>query len=233
MPAEVARRFEELTGLELRGGWGMTETCAAGSLIPPGARAGKPGAIGVPAPGVEMKVVGLDDASTDEPPGEIGEIAIRGPSIFSGYWNRPDANESAFHDGWFLTGDLGFMDEDGFFFLVDRRSDLILSGGFNVYPQMVEQAIYEHPAVGEALVIGVPDDYRGESAKAYVTLREGAEPFTLEELQAFLDGRLGRHELPRALEFRAELPRTPVGKLSRKDLREEEAAKSSGKDAAA
>ena len=119
---------------------------------------------------------------------------------------------------------MGYRDEDGFFWLVDRKGDMIISGGFNVYPQMVEQAIYEHPAVAECTVIGVPDDYRGESAKAFVSLRAGAEPFTLEELRAFLDGRLGRHELPRALEFRESLPRTPVGKLSRKALKDEEAA---------
>ncbi|MGM0584208.1 MAG: AMP-binding protein [Pseudomonadota bacterium] len=223
LPVEVGRRFKALTGHELLGGWGMTETSPAGTNIPPGASESHPGTIGMPMPGIDMKIVDHDDPSRDLPPGEIGEIAIRGPNVTPGYWNRPDATEASFEDGWFLTSDIGKMDEDGFFYLVDRKADLILSGGFNVYPQMVEQAIYEHPDVAEVLVIGVPDDYRGESAKAFVTLREGAGPFSLEDLQAFLKDRLGRHEIPRALDFRDELPRTAVGKLSRKELRQEEA----------
>ena len=224
LPVEVGRRFRKLTGIELLGGWGMTETSPAGTGIPEGAASARPGTVGVPLPGIEMRIV--DHAAPDRElsPGETGEFAIRGPNVFKGYWNRPEATAEAFHGDWFLTGDVGYMDEDGFLWLVDRKSDLILSGGFNVYPQMVEQAIYEHPAVEECLVIGVPDDYRGESAKAFVTLRAGAEAFTLEDLRSFLDGRLGRHEMPRGLEFRESLPRTPVGKLSRKALRDEAAA---------
>jgi long-chain acyl-CoA synthetase len=225
LPVEVGRRFEKLTGLELGGGWGMTETSPAGTAVPPGAAAAKPGTIGLPLPGLEMKIVDLEDHETDLPVGETGEIAIRGPNVFIGYHNREDATAEAFRGEWFHTGDVGYRDADGFFWLVDRKGDMIISGGFNVYPQMVEQAIYEHPAVAECTVIGVPDDYRGESAKAFVTLRAGHEPFTLEDLRGFLDGRLGRHELPRALEFREALPRTPVGKLSRKALKDEEAAR--------
>jgi len=224
LPVEVGRRFQRLTGIELLGGWGMTETSPAGTGIPAGAATAKSGTVGVPLPGIEMRIVDHDDPGRELPPGETGEFAIRGPNITKGYWNRPEETAKAFHGDWFLTGDVGYRDADGFFWLVDRKSDLILSGGFNVYPQMVEQAIYEHPAVAECLVIGVPDDYRGESARAYVVLREGHDPFTLEDLVAFLEGRLGRHEMPRGLEFRETLPRTPVGKLSRKELREEAAA---------
>ena len=232
LPVEVGRRFLSLTGHELLGGWGMTETSPAGTSIPEGAAARKPGTVGLPLPGVEMKIVALDDATRDLPPGETGEIAVRGPNITRGYWNRPDAGD-VFRDGWFLTGDVGHMDADGFFWLVDRRTDMIISGGYNVYPQMVEQAIYEHPAVAEAMVIGRPDGYRGESARAYVVLRAGHEPFTLEDLREFLKERLGPHEMPRGLEFRETLPRTPVGKFSRKMLRDAEDAAAAGSAAGA
>ena len=143
----------------------------------------------------------------------------------SGYWNRPEETGSAFADGCFLTGDVGYMAEDGYFYIVDRKKDMIISGGFNVYPQMIEQAIYEHPAVAECIVVGMPDDYRGEAAKAFVKLKAGRPSFTLDELLAFLADRLGRHEMPARLEFRHELPRTSVGKFSRRELREEERRK--------
>lgn len=221
LPVEVKRRFEGLTGLSLGGGWGMTETASAGTAHPQHPPAEKTGSIGLPLPGIDLKIVDVADPATVMPIGETGEIAIRGPNVTGGYWNRADADRESFQDGWLLTGDVGRIDEDGYVWLVDRKKDMIISSGYNVYPQMVEQAIYEHPAVAECIVIGVPDDYRGEAAKAFVTLRSGAEPFTLEELRAFLADRVGRHELPAALEFRESLPRTPVGKLSRKDLREE------------
>jgi long-chain acyl-CoA synthetase len=151
--------------------------------------------------------------------------------VTPGYWNRPEETAEAFSDGYLLTGDVGYMAEDGYFYIVDRKKDMIISGGFNIYPQMIEQAIYEHPAVGECIVIGVPDPYRGEAAKAFVSLRAGAEPFTLDELLGFLADRLGRHELPAALEFRDTLPKTSVGKLSRKELREEERLKADAAEA--
>ena len=217
LPIDVGRRVEALIGRRLTGGWGMTETSPAGTNI---AAIGptKSGTVGLPLPGLEISVVALDDANRVLPAGETGEIRIKGPNVTSGYWNQPDC--AAFADGWFLTGDIGYLDADGFMFLVDRRSDMIISGGFNVYPQLIEQAIYEHPAVAEAVVIGVPDAYRGEAAKAFVVLKTGAPAFTLEELRSFLADKLGRHERPTALEFRAELPKTPVGKLSRLALRQ-------------
>jgi long-chain acyl-CoA synthetase len=156
------------------------------------------------------------------PPGEVGEIRIKGPNVTKGYWNRPKETAEAFVGDRFLTGDIGYMDADGYFYLVDRKKDLIISGGFNVYPQMIEQAIYEHPAVQEVIVIGIPDPYRGEAAKAFVKLRAGADAFTLDELKAFLAGKLGKHEIPAALDFVDELPRTSVGKLSRHELRNQQ-----------
>jgi long-chain acyl-CoA synthetase len=220
LPVDVGRRVESLIGRRLGGGWGMTELSPAGSNVPLTGTT-KSGTVGLPLPGLEIGVVALNDPRRELPAGETGEIRIKGPNVTSGYWNRPDANAAAFIDGWFLTGDVGYLDSDGFMFLVDRRSDLIISGGFNVYPQLIEQAIYEHPAVDEAVVIGVPDAYRGEAAKAFVKLKSGASVITLEDLRAFLADKLGRHELPNALELRTELPKTAVGKLSRLALREE------------
>jgi long-chain acyl-CoA synthetase len=218
LPVEVARIFERKTNMKLKSGWGMTETCSPGTAHPPEGPE-KPGSIGLMLPGIELDVVALDDAKKVLPAGEVGEIRIRGPNVTSGYWNRPQETAEAFVGDRFLTGDIGYMDSDGYFFLVDRKKDMIISGGFNVYPQMIEQAIYEHPAVHEVIVIGIPDDYRGEAAKAFVKLRAGATSFTLDELKAFLAGKLGKHEIPAALDFVDELPRTSVGKLSRHELR--------------
>lgn len=229
MPVEVQRRFEGLTGLRLGGGWGMTETAPAGTNHP--RHRPKPGSIGLPLPGVELEIVAVDEPTRVVPPGEVGELRVKGPNVFQGYWRQEDATRRAFVDGRFLTGDIGYMDEEGYFFLVERKGDMIISSGFNVYPQMIEQAIYEFPTVAEVVVVGVPDAYRGEAAKAYVTLRSGAAPFTLDELKAFLKTRVGRHEMPAALEFRDSLPRTPVGKLSRAALREEERRRQASLDA--
>jgi len=223
LPVEVAKIFERKTHMKLKSGWGMTETCSPGTAHPEGGP-DKPGSIGLMLPGIEMDVVALGDPTKVLPPGETGEIRIRGPNVTKGYWNRAEETAQAFVGDRFLTGDIGYMDEDGYFFLVDRKKDMIISGGFNVYPQMIEQAIYEHPAVEEVIVIGVVDDYRGEVAKAFIKLRAGAEAFSLDELKAFLAGKLGRHEIPAAVEFVAELPRTPVGKLSRHELRSRQAA---------
>jgi long-chain acyl-CoA synthetase len=218
LPEEVARIFERKVGKKLKSGWGMTETCSPGTGHPDDGPE-KPGSIGLMLPGIELDVVALDDPTRVLPPGEVGEIRIKGPNVARGYWNKPQETAESFVGDRFLTGDIGYMDADGYFFLVDRKKDMIISGGFNVYPQMIEQAIYTHPAVHEVIVIGISDAYRGEAAKAFVKLRDGAAPFSLDELRAFLTGKLGKHELPAALEFVAELPRTPVGKLSRHELR--------------
>jgi long-chain acyl-CoA synthetase len=218
LPVEVAKIFERKTNMKLKSGWGMTETCSPGTAHPEGGP-DKPGSIGLMLPGIEMDVVALDDSSKVLAPGEVGEIRIRGPNVTKGYWNRVEETAQAFVGDRFLTGDVGYVDEVGYFFLVDRKKDMIISGGFNVYPQMIEQAIYEHPAVEEVIVIGIPDDYRGEAAKAFIKLRAGSNAFSLDELKAFLAGKLGRHEIPAAVEFVAELPKTPVGKLSRHELR--------------
>ena len=224
LPVEIAERVQKLTGLPLPSGWGMTETSPAG-ISPPAGPTRKPGSIGLPLPGITAQIVSLDDPHKVLGVNEVGEIRIKGPNVTQGYWNRPQDTAAAFADGYFLTGDIGYYDNDGFFFLVDRKKEMIISGGFNVYPVKIEYAIYEHPDVEEALVIGIPDAYRGEAAKAFVKLKAGAPTLTLEALRDFLADKLGRHELPAALEIRASLPRTAVGKFSKTELIEAERRK--------
>jgi long-chain acyl-CoA synthetase len=224
LPVELAERFGRITGLALPSGWGMTETSPAG-ISPPLRGPAKPGTIGLPLPGITVEVVALDDPHRVLGPGGVGELRIKGKNVMQRYWNRPDETAAAFADGGFLSGDIGTMDDDGYFFILDRKKDMILSGGFNVYPQVIEQAIYEHPDVEEALVIGVPDPYRGEAAKAFIKLKSGASLLTLDALRDFLADKIGRHEMPASLEIRAALPRTAVGKLSKKELIEEERCK--------
>ena len=221
LPTDVAERAERLVGQELRQGWGMTETAAVGTRIPPGIKA-TPGMVGTPLPNVEMRIVALDDPHRVMPTGEIGEIAIRGPNLFGGYWNQPELTAQSFADGFFLTGDIGRMSHDGLFTIVDRKKRMIISGGFNVYPAMIENSIYEHPDVEEVIVIGVPDEYRGEAAKAFIKQRAGTAPLDIDTLRAFLADKVGKHEMPKALELRDSLPKSPVGKLLATQLAEEE-----------
>ena len=224
LPLEVAQRFEKLVGKRIGGGWGMTETASAGTgHFLKGVF--KPDSVGVPLPGIEARIVSLDDPRRILPIGEAGELCVKGPNIFKGFYNKPEETGKAFVDGFYLTGDIGRMDEDGMVYLVDRKKDMIISGGFNVYPRTIEDAIYEHSDVEECSVIGVTDQYRGQAAKAFIKLREGAMEFSLDELRAFLSDKIGKHELPAALEFRDALPKTPVGKLSKKELIADEAAR--------
>ncbi|UCI31911.1 AMP-binding protein [Mesorhizobium sp. B4-1-4] len=223
LPVEVARTFERLTGLRIFPGWGMTEAAAIGTQHSPIGEI-RDGSIGLPQPNFEVEIVDLEDPTRLLPPGETGEIRIRGPNVFKGYWNNANETRRAFVDGFFLTGDVGYIDIDGYVFLTDRKKDMILSSGFNVYPRVIEEAVYSHPGVAECIVVGVPDSYRGQSAKAFVSLKSGAQPFTLDELRAFLSGRLGKHEMPAALEIRDRLPKTNLGKLSKKMILEGEGA---------
>jgi long-chain acyl-CoA synthetase len=220
---EVAQRFFALTGCQLNEGWGMTETSPTGTFTPArGTR--KAGSCGIPIPGIELKFEKVGHPGETAAPGEPGELCIKGPNVMLGYWKQPQATAEALTaDGYFRTGDIATMDDDGFVQIVDRSKDMLLCGGFNVYPRVLEEAIYEHPAVAEVCVIGIPDEYRGQSPKAFVALKPGAKPFTLDELKEFLKSRLGKHEMVQALEIRAELPKTPVGKLSKKELIDEEA----------
>ena len=225
LPVELANAFEQATGCALTEGWGMTETSPTGTFTPREA-ARRPASCGMPVPGMSLKVVSIDDPAREMPLGERGEICVKGPNVMKGYWKNPAATAASMTpDGYFRTGDGGYLDADGYVYIVDRIKDMILCGGYNVYPRNIEEAIYEHPSVSEVIVIGIHDAYRGQSPKAFVKLKPGAEAFTLDELKTYLRDRLGKHEMVQALEIRAELPKTPVGKLSKKELYAEEAKK--------
>ncbi|WP_157218529.1 long-chain-fatty-acid--CoA ligase [Flavisphingomonas formosensis] len=223
LPAEVRQSFETLTGSRVVEGYGLSEASPIITCNPIDGL-NKAGSAGIAFPGTIIEIRDLDDPHRVLGTGERGEICARGPQVMKGYWNRAKETEAVFVDGALRTGDVGYLDEDGYLFIVDRIKDMILSGGYNVYPRVIEEALYEHPAVREAVVIGVPDAYRGQSAKAFVTLNEGASA-TPETLAAFLKQRLNAIERPREIEIRDSLPKTLIGKLSKKELVAEEAAK--------
>ena len=223
LPLEILHGLERLTGLQLKEGYGLTEASPIVTMAPLDGSA-RPGTVGLPCPGTVVEIVDLETGTRVLPQGEKGEICVRGPQLTKGYWRRPDATAVAFAGGRFHTGDIGVLDADGFLTLVDRKKDMILAGGFNVFPRVIEEAIYEHPAVAEVTVIGIPDSYRGESPKAFVVLKPG-QRLGFDELKDFLRDKLGRHEMPAEIELRESLPKTPVGKLSKKELIAEERAK--------
>ncbi len=223
LPVEVKQRFEELTGASLREGYGLTESSPI-ACANPIAGVSKEGSVGLPVPGTSIFITDREDPTKILPQGEDGEICIKGPQIMLGYWGRPEDTAETIIEGRLRTGDVGYMDEQGYTFIIDRMKDLILVGGFNVYPRHVEEGVYQHPAVEECTVIGIDDDYRGQSVKAFIKLKEG-HSLTSEELLAFLQDKLGKHEMPRHIEFRDELPKTMIGKLSKKELVAEEAEK--------
>lgn len=228
LPYAVQQEFEKLMGCRLAEGWGMSETSPTGTFTPNVGTA-RPGSCGIPLPGIEFKFVDITDPTREVALGERGEMCIKGPNVMKGYWKQPEATAAAMTaDGYLRTGDVAIMDEDGYVTIVDRIKDMLLVGGFNVYPRNIEEAIYQHPAVEEAGVIGVPDAYSGEKPKAIVKLKAGSPSLTLDELKAFLKDRLARHEMIGALELRDELPKTGAGKISKKDLREAEARRRTG-----
>ena len=217
LPVEVEQSFQKITGFRVGGGWGMTETSPAGTNLPLQGD-WKSGSIGMPLPGIVMEVVALDDPRRVLGPNEKGEFRIKGPNVMKGYWKKPKETEEAFVDGYLLTGDIGYMDERGYFFLVDRKKDMIISGGFNVFPSEVEQVIWGHPAVQECAVIGVPDDKWGEAVKAVIELKPGAS-VEAAQIIACCKEALGSVKAPKSVEFWDVLPRTAVGKVSKKDIR--------------
>ena len=220
LPVDVKETFERVTGCSLVEGYGLSETSPVAVVNPMGG-VSKPGSIGLPVPGTRIEIVDLEDLSTPVPQGGRGEICVVGPQVMKGYWNRPDETAKVLTpDGLLHTGDVGTMDADGFVFIVDHIKDMILAGGYNVYPRNVEEAIYQHPAVAECIVLGVPDPYRGQTVKAYVKRAHGQE-LSAEELKRFLQDKLSPIEMPKLVEFRDELPKTMIGKLSRKALLDE------------
>jgi long-chain acyl-CoA synthetase len=226
LPVEVARKWVALTGVDIREGYGLTEASPVVALTP--ADGGKEGSIGLPLPGTIVSIVDVDDASKAIQMGEPGELAVEGPQVMKGYWQRPDETAEVMHGKQLLTGDIGVMDADGYVFIVDRKKETIKVSGYNVFPRTIEEAIYQHPAVSEAAVIGVPDDYRGETPKCFVVLKPGAH-LTADELLAFLKQRIGKHEMPEFVEFRDDLPKSPIGKILKKELVAEEKTAEGGK----
>jgi len=214
MPVEVMRSFEEKFGCIILEGYGLSETSPVASFNHPD-KERKPGSIGIPVRGVEMRVV--DDDGKEVAAGEVGEIAISGPNVMKGYWQRDEATAEAVKDGWFHTGDMARTDDDGYFYIVDRKKDLIIRGGYNVYPREVEEALYEHEAVAEVAVVGVPHDQLGEEVAAAVALKPGASA-TEEELQAFAKERLAAYKYPRHLWIVDSLPKGPTGKILRREI---------------
>jgi long-chain acyl-CoA synthetase len=222
LPGEIGERFRRVTGQTVQEGWGMTEMCGVGTVTPRGT-IGPPGACGIPLCGVDIRFLDVNDPQRYVAYGERGEICVAGPNVLGAYWKKPEATaESMTADGYFRTGDVGSMDENGYLTIADRIKDMLLCSGFNVYPRAIEEAIYRHPSVAEVIVIGVADAYRGQHPKAYIRLRDGAAPFTLDELKLFLKDALGKHEMVHTMEIRDALPKTPVGKLSKKELYQEE-----------
>ena len=223
LPMEVAERFERFSGGRLVEGYGLSE-CSPVALANPIYGKRKAGTIGMPLPDTIARVVDAADPGKALPSGQAGELALSGPQVMKGYWNRPEETAQVLRDGWLLTGDMAVMDDEGYFAIVDRKKDLIIAGGYNIYPREVEEVLYEHPAVLEAAVAGIADTYRGEVVKAYVVLRPGRQA-TVEELRDFAKSRLAAYKVPRVVEFRDDLPKTLIGKVLRRALVEEEQAR--------
>jgi len=219
LPLEVQTNFQRQSGAPLTEGYGLSECSPVTHCNPFDAPAD--GSIGFPVSDVECRIVDAENPDVEMPVGEVGEMAIRGPQVMKGYWNRPEENREVLRDGWLLTGDMARMDDNGKFYLVERKKDLIIAGGYNIYPREVEEVLYEHPKVLEAAVVGVPHERKGEAVKAFIVLKTG-QPATGEEIIEFCRQRLAPYKVPRFVEFRAELPKTLVGKILKRVLLEEE-----------
>jgi long-chain acyl-CoA synthetase len=217
LPMEVISAFEKKTGAVIVEGFGMTESCPVTHINPFNGHR-KVGSVGIPISDTQCRIVDLNDGVSDVPVGETGELLVKGPQVMKGYWNRPDATAETITDGWLHTGDIAKMDEDGYFYIVDRKKDMIISGGYNVYPRDIEEVFFEHPKVMEATVIGIPHPKRGEAVKVFVVLKAG-QTATAEELLKYCEDKLAKYKWPAEIEFCKDLPKTNVGKVLKKDLR--------------
>ncbi|MCX5833125.1 MAG: long-chain fatty acid--CoA ligase [Deltaproteobacteria bacterium] len=224
LPVEVIHEFERVTGAVIVEGFGMTETTPVTHVNPFAGGARKVGSVGVPISDTEARIVDLETGLNDMPLGKPGELIVKGPQIMKGYLNKPDETAYTLRNGWCFTGDIATMDEDGYFYIVDRKKDMIISGGFNIYPRDIDEVFYEHPKVQEACSIGIPDPKRGENVKVFVVLKEG-ETATQAELIEFCKTKLATFKLPAEIEFRKELPKSTVGKVLRKELKAQEMEK--------
>jgi long-chain acyl-CoA synthetase len=207
-------------------GFGLTESTPVTHINPFAGGKRKVGSIGIPISDTECRIVDLADGHTDLPISESGELLVKGPQVMKGYWNNPQATAETLTDGWLHTGDIAKMDEEGYFYIVDRKKDMIISGGYNVYPRDIEEVVFEHPKILEAAAIGIPHETRGEAIKVFAVLKENQKA-TPEELIEYCQGKLAKYKLPTEVEFREELPKTNVGKILKKDLRKDELAKQS------
>jgi len=225
LAADTIRDIKELTGATMGEVYGLTETAPLVSVTPWGGEV-KPGTVGVPLPDTDVKIVDMDTGEKEMPIGEEGEVAIKGPQVMMGYYKKPEETEKVLKDGWFYTGDIGKFDEDGYLSIVDRKKDLIIAGGYNIYPMEIDDILFDHPKIMEACAVGVPDSYRGETVKAFIVLKEG-EDMTETEVIAYCRERLAAYKVPKRVEFIEELPKSAVGKILRRTLREMEEQKKS------
>ena len=223
LPVEVQQQFEKNTGGRLVEGFGLSETSPVTHANPVYGKR-KPGSIGLPMPDTEYKIVDVETGKQELSIGEIGELCLRGPQVMEGYLNMPEETAQSIRDGWFYTGDIARADAEGYVFIVDRKKDMVIAGGFNIYPRDIEEVLYTHPKIMEAAVAGINDPYRGETLKAYIVLKEG-ETMTAEEAIEHCKTNLAAYKVPKLIEFRDELPKTMIGKVLRRMLREEEEAK--------
>jgi long-chain acyl-CoA synthetase len=225
MPQELIDQIRDM-GIMYGEGWGMTETTSLG-IANPVLGLSKFGSIGIPFPDTDVRLVDVEEGKEDVPKGEPGEILIKSPLIMKEYWNNPEETAGQLVDGWLRTGDVAVQDDDDYFFIVDRKKDMIIAGGYNIYPREIDEVLYEHPKIADAVAVGIPDAYRGETVKAYVVPKKG-ETLTEEEVIAFCEKKLAPYKRPKSVEFREELPKSAVGKILRKVLRQEEEAKRKG-----
>lgn len=219
LPRDVQEQFEQKSGGRLIEGYGLTETSPVSHCNPVWGRR-KSGTVGIPLPDTDVIIIG-EDSLDPLPIGEVGEIAVRGPQVMMGYWNRPEETAAVLQNGWLRTGDLGTMDDEGYFKIVERKKDVIIAGGFNVYPREVEEVLFEHPAIKEASVLGVPDQYRGETVKAFIVLKEGLQVSEM-QLDRWCRDRLAAYKVPKQYEFRDSLPMSLIGKVIRRKLKEDQ-----------
>ncbi|MGB4371454.1 MAG: long-chain fatty acid--CoA ligase [Dethiobacteria bacterium] len=223
LPVKVQEEFEKITGGKLTEGYGLSEASPVTHSNPIYGK-NVPGSIGLPIPDTEMKIVDIETGDTELPIGESGELCVRGPQVMEGYLNMPEETAQSLRDGWLYTGDIAKVDEEGYTYIVDRKKDMVIAGGYNIFPRDIEEVLYTHPKIKEAAVAGISDPYRGETLKAYVVLKEG-ETLTEEEVIEFCKENLAAYKVPKLVEFRTELPKTMVGKILRRALREEEEKK--------
>jgi long-chain acyl-CoA synthetase len=227
IPVELIEQIRDL-GIVFSEGWGMSETTSLG-ISNPVLGLKKVGGIGIPLPDTDVRLVDVEEGLEEVPRGEPGEIIIKSPLIMKEYWNNPEETAGQLRDGWLHTGDIAVRDEDDYFFIVDRKKDMIIAGGFNIYPREIDEVLYQHPKIQDAVSVGIPHEYRGETVKAYIVLKEG-EKAAEAEIITFCKQKLAAYKTPKIIEFREELPKSAVGKVLRKVLRDEEMAKQKGKE---